>query len=367
MSEERGWGRTPLLAAAPARVVYPQLQLLYAAASLAPPPPPHHCFAARCGEPSARQGWPAAWQRDEGCAPCLTSPPPPPPPLPPPPPPPPPLPPPLPLPCRRRCRCRGRCCCRRPRWLHPSPAAGSTPPWAALSTWARHVPPLRRPDSSGDDEGWVRQPDSDAEEWADPSGGALSRAFEAAEAGDVAELQEAIGRLDGLSLDTRVRPSAAAACRRLPLPARLPPFQAYPCPCPPCLLRRARTRTPCCTWRACTATPTACACCWPRARAPTSPTPTARCRCTTQPRGGYADIVGMLLDAAPDTLDRGDAEGDTALHNAARGGHSEVVQVRGVRPSRGVGGSGLRAVPRAHRRHPHTLRPRSCCWSAALT
>lgn len=31
--------------------------------------------------------------------------------------------------------------------------------------------------------------------------------------------------------------------------------------------------------------------------------------------GGYGEIVTMLLDAAPSTLDRGDSEGDTALHN----------------------------------------------------
>ncbi len=46
--------------------------------------------------------------------------------------------------------------------------------------------------------------------------------------------------------------------------------------------------------------------------------------------GGYADICTMLLDAAagPSTIDRGDSEGDTPLHNAARGGHDAVVQVR---------------------------------------
>lgn len=45
--------------------------------------------------------------------------------------------------------------------------------------------------------------------------------------------------------------------------------------------------------------------------------------------GGYADICTMLLDAAggPSTIDRGDSEGDTPLHNAARGGHEAVVQV----------------------------------------
>lgn len=37
----------------------------------------------------------------------------------------------------------------------------------------------------------------------------------------------------------------------------------------------------------------------------------------------------MLLDASePSTIDRGDSEGDTPLHNAARGGHEAVVQVR---------------------------------------
>lgn len=33
--------------------------------------------------------------------------------------------------------------------------------------------------------------------------------------------------------------------------------------------------------------------------------------------GGYVEIAGMLLDAAPATLDRGDSEGDTALHNVS--------------------------------------------------
>ena len=37
----------------------------------------------------------------------------------------------------------------------------------------------------------------------------------------------------------------------------------------------------------------------------------------------------MLLDAAggPSAIDRGDSEGDTPLHNAARGSHEAVVQV----------------------------------------
>jgi ankyrin repeat protein len=34
----------------------------------------------------------------------------------------------------------------------------------------------------------------------------------------------------------------------------------------------------------------------------------------------------MLLGAAPGTIDRGDAEGDTPLHNAARGGHMAALQ-----------------------------------------
>lgn len=42
--------------------------------------------------------------------------------------------------------------------------------------------------------------------------------------------------------------------------------------------------------------------------------------------GGYTDIVEMLLDAAPETVDRGDAEGDTPLHNAARGGHAATLR-----------------------------------------
>jgi ankyrin repeat protein len=35
--------------------------------------------------------------------------------------------------------------------------------------------------------------------------------------------------------------------------------------------------------------------------------------------GGYAAICGLLLDAAPGCTDRGDAEGDTPLHNVRRG------------------------------------------------
>lgn len=60
-------------------------------------------------------------------------------------------------------------------------------------------------ESSSDEEGWVAQgSDSEHEgEWQDPSGGALSAVFEAAEAGDVDELQDALGRLD-VSIDTRV-------------------------------------------------------------------------------------------------------------------------------------------------------------------
>ena len=66
-------------------------------------------------------------------------------------------------------------------------------------------------ESSSDEEGWVAEgSDSDHEgEWQDPTGGALTAVFEAAEAGDVDELQEALGRLD-VSIDTRVR----SCCRR---------------------------------------------------------------------------------------------------------------------------------------------------------
>ena len=61
-------------------------------------------------------------------------------------------------------------------------------------------------ESSSDEEGWVAEgSDSDHEgEWQDPTGGALTAVFEAAEAGDVDELQEALGRLD-VSMDTRLR------------------------------------------------------------------------------------------------------------------------------------------------------------------
>lgn len=43
--------------------------------------------------------------------------------------------------------------------------------------------------------------------------------------------------------------------------------------------------------------------------------------------GGYTEIVEMLLAAAPGTIDRGDSEGDTAIHNAARGSHVEVLEL----------------------------------------
>jgi hypothetical protein len=46
--------------------------------------------------------------------------------------------------------------------------------------------------------------------------------------------------------------------------------------------------------------------------------------------GGYLDICTLLLDAAPLTIDRGDSEGDTALHNAARGRCEEAGQLGGV-------------------------------------
>lgn len=52
--------------------------------------------------------------------------------------------------------------------------------------------------------------------------------------------------------------------------------------------------------------------------------------------GGYLDICTMLLDAAPLTIDRGDSEGDTALHNAARGRCEEGGGVQGG----GAGSSG---------------------------
>ena len=61
-------------------------------------------------------------------------------------------------------------------------------------------------ESTSDEEGWVTEESDDeqAGEWRDPTGGALTAVFEAAEAGDVDDLQDALGRLD-VSIDTRVR------------------------------------------------------------------------------------------------------------------------------------------------------------------
>ena len=65
----------------------------------------------------------------------------------------------------------------------------------------------------------------------------------------------------------------------------------------------------------------------PSTQAPQSGPRSCNLACLPQ-AGGYADICAMLLDAAPSAIDRGDSEGDTPLHNAARGGHEAVVQVR---------------------------------------
>jgi len=60
-------------------------------------------------------------------------------------------------------------------------------------------------ESTSDEEGWVTEESDDeqAGEWRDPTGGALTAVFEAAEAGGVDELQDALGPL-GVSPATPV-------------------------------------------------------------------------------------------------------------------------------------------------------------------
>eukprot|EP00890_Picochlorum_soloecismus_P000662 jgi/Picsp_1/1597/NSC_05075-R1_ankyrin repeat-containing len=59
--------------------------------------------------------------------------------------------------------------------------------------------------------------------------------------------------------------------------------------------------------------------------------------------GGFAEIARLLLDKAPDTVSARDMEGDTPLHNAARGEHMAMVWLllrRGASP-RAANGQGL--------------------------
>ena len=44
-------------------------------------------------------------------------------------------------------------------------------------------------------------------------------------------------------------------------------------------------------------------------------------------RCSYSDICQMLLDADASCVNVADNEGDTPLHNAARGGHEEVARL----------------------------------------
>lgn len=43
--------------------------------------------------------------------------------------------------------------------------------------------------------------------------------------------------------------------------------------------------------------------------------------------GGYADLVELLLEYAPECIDATDNDGDTPLHNAARGGAADVIRL----------------------------------------
>ncbi|PRW56241.1 ankyrin domain isoform A [Chlorella sorokiniana] len=150
-------------------------------------------------------------------------------------------------------------------------------------------------ESSSDEEGWVAEgsdDDNEEGEWQDPTGGALTAVFEAAEAGDVDELQEALGRLD-VSIDTRGEDSDTAI--------HLAALYGHS-ECVRVLLAAG-------------------------ARADVADADGAL-PLHDAAAGGYVDICTMLLDAVgPSTIDRGDSEGDTPLHNAARGGHDAVVQL----------------------------------------
>lgn len=148
--------------------------------------------------------------------------------------------------------------------------------------------------SSEGEEGWVEEGSEEEQEWNDPTGGVLSRVFEAAESGDVDELSELTGRLAELdvSIDTRGADSDT--------PLHLAALYGH-AECVRLLLERG-------------------------ARADVADSDGAL-PLHDAAAGGYASICEMLLDAAPGCIDRGDSEGDTALHNAARGQHEAVVQL----------------------------------------
>ncbi|KAL4457582.1 hypothetical protein ABPG75_012447 [Micractinium tetrahymenae] len=148
--------------------------------------------------------------------------------------------------------------------------------------------------SSEEEEGWVEEGSEEEEEWSDPTGGVLSRVFEAAESGDVDELSELTGRLAELdvSIDTRGADSDT--------PLHLAALYGH-AECVRLLLERG-------------------------ARADVADSDGAQ-PLHDAAAGGYAAICEMLLEAAPGCIDRGDTDGDTPLHNAARGQHEAVVQL----------------------------------------
>lgn len=155
-------------------------------------------------------------------------------------------------------------------------------PFEAVSS-----PRAEETERSSDGEGWVEEGDNS--EWEDPSGGVLSRVFEAAENGDADELADLLAELE-VSIDTRGVDSDT--------PLHLASLYGHT-ECVRLLLAKG-------------------------ARADVADADGAL-PLHDAAAGGYTAICEMLLDASPGCIDRGDSEGDTPLHNGARGGHEEVV------------------------------------------